>query len=145
MLTPSTLRRDFMDDPKLKAKGKDLVRHYGCAGCHEISGLEDEGRIGTELTNEGSKPIERLDFARLTEDAKRGILPDGKPSPRGSWFDAKGFFEQKLKDPGIYDTGKYHANPLDTLRMPKPNLYGDGDIEALVTHAARQHGRHSAA
>ena len=124
---------DFMDDPKLKAKGMDLVRHYGCAGCHEISGFEDEGRIGTELTNEGSKPIERLDFARFTEDAKRGILPDGKRSPRGSWFDAKGFFEQKLKDPGIYDTGKYHANPMDALRMPKPNLYGDGDIEALVS------------
>jgi cytochrome c551/c552 len=124
---------DFMDDPELKAKGMDLVRHYGCAGCHEISGLEDEGRIGTELTNEGSKPIERLDFARFTEDAKRGILPDGKPSPRGSWFDAKGFFEQKLKDPGIYDTGKYHAYPLDALRMPKPNLYGADDLEALVS------------
>jgi len=60
---------DFMEDPNLKAKGKALVQFYGCAGCHEISGLEDEGRIGTELTNEGSKPIERLDFALLTEDA----------------------------------------------------------------------------
>ena len=44
---------DYMDDPKLAAQGKDLARHYGCAGCHELSGLEDEGRIGTELTNEG--------------------------------------------------------------------------------------------
>ncbi len=71
-----------MDDPQLSRKGKELIQHYGCAGCHEISGLEDEGRIGTELTNEGSKPIERLDFALCTEDAKRGILPDGKPSMR---------------------------------------------------------------
>ena len=123
----------FMDDPKRAADGKELVRHYGCAGCHEISGLEDEGRIGTELTNEGSKPIERLDFARFTEDAKRGILPDGKPSPRGPWYDAKGFFEQKLMNPAIYDTGKYHANPMDALRMPKPNLYESGDVDALVT------------
>jgi hypothetical protein len=123
----------FMDDPKLKDKGQELVRHYGCAGCHEISGLEDEGRIGTELTNEGSKPIERLDFALWTEDAKRGILPDGKPSPRGVWFDPKGFFEQKLKDPGIYDQGKYHANPEDALRMPRPNLQSNDEIEALVT------------
>jgi cytochrome c551/c552 len=122
-----------MDDPKLKEKGQELVRHYGCAGCHEISGLEDEGRIGTELTNEGSKPIERLDFALWTEDAKRGILPDGKPSPRGVWFDPKGFFEQKLKDPGIYDQGKYHANPEDALRMPKPNLQSNAEMEALVT------------
>ncbi len=127
----------FMDDPKRAAEGKELIRHYGCAGCHEISGLEDEGRIGTELTNEGSKPIERLDFARFTEDAKRGILPSGKPSMRNGkqtqWYDSKGFFEQKLMNPAIYDTGKYHANPMDALRMPKPNLYGANDVNALVT------------
>ncbi|MGH9714112.1 MAG: hypothetical protein ACRD5M_12515 [Candidatus Acidiferrales bacterium] len=123
----------FMDDPKLKEKGEELVRHYGCAGCHEIGGLEDEGRIGTELTNEGSKPIERLDFALWTEDAKRGILPNGKPSPRGVWFDAKGFFEEKLRDPGVYDQGKYHANPNDALRMPKPNLQSNDEVEALVS------------
>ena len=34
--------------------------------------MEDEGRIGTELTFEGSKPIERLDFALFTEAAQRG-------------------------------------------------------------------------
>ena len=34
--------------------------------------MEDEGRIGTELTYEGSKPIERLDFALFTEVAQRG-------------------------------------------------------------------------
>jgi cytochrome c551/c552 len=123
----------FMDDPKQAAKGKELVRHYGCAGCHEISGFEDEGRIGTELTNEGSKPIERLDFALFTEDAKRGILPDGKKSPRGPWFDPKGFFEEKLSNPSLYDQGKYHANPMDALRMPKPNLQSKDELQALVT------------
>jgi cytochrome c551/c552 len=112
----------YMDDPKLAAQGKALVQHYGCAGCHEISGLEDEGRIGTELTNEGSKPIERLDFARFTEDAKRGILTNGKPSPRGQWYDAKGFFEAKLTNPAIFDTDKYKPDPMDRLRMPMPNL-----------------------
>ncbi len=61
-----------MDDPKLKDHGKELIQHYGCAGCHEISGLEDEGRIGTELTNEGSKPIERLDFALLHRRRQTG-------------------------------------------------------------------------
>jgi len=61
-----------MDDPNLKEEGKKWIKHYGCAGCHEISGLEEEGRIGTELTAEGSKPVERLDFALLTEVAARG-------------------------------------------------------------------------
>jgi len=123
---------DFMDDPKLKAQGKGLIQHYGCAGCHEISGMEDEGRIGTELTNEGSKPIERLDFALYTEDAKLGILPDGKKSPRGAWYDLKGFFENKLTDPAAFDHGKYKPDPMDRLRMPKPNVTKE-DIDALTT------------
>ncbi|HEX2712686.1 MAG TPA: cytochrome c, partial [Candidatus Acidoferrales bacterium] len=67
----------YLDDAKLVERGRALVKNYGCAGCHEISGLEEEARLGTELTTEGSKPVERLDFARLTEGAKRGILPDG--------------------------------------------------------------------
>ncbi|MGH9679675.1 MAG: c-type cytochrome, partial [Candidatus Acidiferrales bacterium] len=122
----------FMDDPKLKAEGKVLIQHYGCAGCHEISGLEDEGRVGTELTNEGSKPIERLDFALYTEDAKEGILPEGKESPRGPWYDLKGFFEHKLTDPAVFDHGKYKPDPMDRLRMPKPNVT-KSDIDALTT------------
>ncbi len=32
----------FMDDPKLKDKARSWMQHYGCAGCHEISGMEDE-------------------------------------------------------------------------------------------------------
>ena len=123
---------DFMDDPKLKVKGLTLVKFYGCAGCHEISGLEDEGRVGTELTNEGSKPIERLDFALLIEDAKRGVEPDGKKTQRGSWYDLKGFFEHKLANPAVYDTGKFKPDPLDRLRMPKPNVNQE-DINALTT------------
>ncbi len=100
-----------MDDPQLAAKGKDLARHYGCAGCHELSGLEDEGRIGTELTNEGSKPIERLDFALWTEDVKRGVLPDGKGIASRCLVRRQRFLRAKTSESGIYDQGKYHANP----------------------------------
>jgi len=122
----------FMDDPALRDRGRALAQFYGCAGCHEIATLEEEGRIGTELTNEGSKPTERLDFALLTEGAKRGILPDGKPSPRGAWHDLKGFVENKLTNPAIFDTGKYKPNSADRLRMPKPNVT-PADIIALTT------------
>ena len=112
----------YMDDPKLFAKGKALVEHYGCAGCHEITGLESASRIGTDLTTEGSKPISRLDFALLYSKAQEGILPDGQKDPRGSWYDLKGFFDQKLANPAVFDTGEYKPNPLDRLRMPKPNI-----------------------
>ncbi|HEX8284567.1 MAG TPA: c-type cytochrome [Pyrinomonadaceae bacterium] len=65
----------FMDDPKLADKGKTLIKQYGCAGCHEIRGFEDEQRIGKELTAEGATPLERLDFARMTHLAEEGEEP----------------------------------------------------------------------
>ncbi len=119
---------EYMDDPKLKDKGRALVKNYGCASCHELSGLEEEGRIGTELTTEGSKPIERLDFALLTEEAKRGEDPEGKKSPRGSWYDQKGFFEAKLKQTNVFDKGRLTTQ----LKMPQPGLELP-DRTALVT------------
>ena len=118
----------FMDDPKLHDKGLALVKNYGCAGCHEIKGLEEEARIGTELTTEGSKPIERLDFALLTVPAKDGVLPDGKKSTRGSWYDQKGFFEEKLQQTNIFDQGRMEPQ----LKMPQPVLSVD-ERNALVT------------
>lgn len=120
----------FMTDASLKEKGKTLIQHYGCAGCHEISGLEDEGRIGTELTNEGSKPIERLDFSLFTEDAKVGVDTDGKSTR--PWYTLKGFFDHKLTNPAAFDDGKYKPDPMDRLRMPKPNVT-PADINALTT------------
>lgn len=111
---------DYMEDPKLKARGEFLVRFYGCAGCHEIAGLEEEQRIGTELTKEGSKPIERLDFALLGHEAQRQ-----------NWYTHKGFFEHKLQDPAIYDQGK-EKTKLDRLKMPNFNL-SKTDIDAVTT------------
>jgi cytochrome c551/c552 len=122
----------YMEDPKLFAEGKALVRFYGCAGCHEIAGLEDAGRIGTELTDEGSKPLDRFDFGFLLTDSERGILPDGKISPRGPWHDVKGFLDEKLAHPGIFDRGRYRPNPHDRLHMPQPNVT-QADINALTT------------
>jgi mono/diheme cytochrome c family protein len=131
----------FMDDPKLKDEGKKWIRHYGCAGCHEIAGMEEEGRIGTELTFEGSKPIERLDFALFTESAQRGRkepitnpddlarLPEGPA--KEPWYDHKGFFEHKLAEPEIYDKGMIKSE-TEALRMPNLHLTKD-QIQALTT------------
>ncbi|MEA2206957.1 MAG: hypothetical protein QOE77_3733 [Blastocatellia bacterium] len=110
----------FLDDPNLKEEGRAEIKQYGCAGCHEIRGFEDEQRIGKELTAEGSTPIERLDFALLTKDAETGkdpIFPDRKEE----WYNHRGFFEHKLADPAVYDKGKV-KDPKDRLRMPKPYL-----------------------
>jgi cytochrome c551/c552 len=111
---------DYMDDPNLKNQGLALVRNYGCAACHEIAGLEEEQRIGTELTKEGSKPIERLDFALLGHEAERE-----------GWETHKGFFEHKLADPAIYDKGKEKAKQ-DRLKMPNFN-FSKPEIDAVTT------------
>lgn len=121
----------FVDDTSLREKGERLVKSFGCASCHEIRGLEEEQRIGTELTKEGSKPIERLDFAVLTHDAMQGIEPFRGNENGRSWYDHKGFFEHKLQDPAIYDRGK-EKTPEDRLRMPNIFLEKDG-ITALTT------------
>ena len=125
----------YLDDSSLKKKGEQLAKRYGCAGCHEIKGLEDEQRIGTELTVEGSKPIERLDFALLQEPAMKGDDPiTGEKierKGRESWYDHKGFFENKLRSPGIYDRGKERA-PEERLRMPNIFL-PESDVTALST------------
>lgn len=128
----------FMDDPNLKEQGRALVKQYGCAGCHEISGFEEEQRIGKELTAEGATPIERLDFALLTHDAETGKDPyadstgkaqteEGKP-----WYNHKGFFTNKIKDPAIYDKGK-EKDPKDLLRMPRPSLKDKPEWNVALT------------
>ncbi|MGA9997655.1 MAG: c-type cytochrome [Pyrinomonadaceae bacterium] len=113
----------FMDDANLKEQGKTLIKQYGCAGCHEIKGFEEEQRIGKELTAEGSTPIERLDFALMTKDAEDGNDPlNLHPKEKGEeWYNHRGFFEHKLADPSVYDRGK-EKDPKDQLRMPKPYL-----------------------
>jgi mono/diheme cytochrome c family protein len=110
----------FMDDPALKNRGLALVRNYGCAACHEIAGLEEEQRNGTELTREGSKPLERFDFALL-----------GHQAEKEGWYTHKGFFDRKLENPAVYDTGKEKAGP-DRLKMPNFNL-SKPEIDAVTT------------
>jgi cytochrome c2 len=118
----------FMDDPSLKEKGRALIKQYGCAGCHEIRGFEEEQRIGKELSAEGSTPLERLDFALMTGKAERGEDPytgkvdkDPRTKEAREWYNHKGFFEHKITDPAVYDMGK-EKDPREHLRMPKPFL-----------------------
>jgi cytochrome c551/c552 len=137
----------FMEDKALADKGKALIKQYGCAGCHEIRGFEEEQRIGKELTAEGATPLERLDFALMTHKAQLGEEPAATSDAGGAatsesggssgdtsvetkgprkkapvpWYDHKGFFEHKLADPGVYDQGK-EKDPNEHLRMPKPFL-----------------------
>lgn len=99
---------------KLASTGERLIGHYGCYACHDIKGFEHANPVGTELTEEGSKPVHKLDFGLLHME-----------HTNFAWF------EQKLRDPRIFDQGKVKA-PDEKLKMP--NFYfTEEETEALVT------------
>ena len=114
---------EYLDDEGLFHRGRDLVKHYACFSCHEIAGMEERATTATDLTQEGSKPIERLDFARFTHDAQRQ-----------GWYTNKGFFDRKLADPRLFDEGRVKLDWRENLRMPDYGLSErPEDREALVT------------
>ena len=89
-------------------RGEALVRKFGCAGCHDIKGMEKESRIGVELTTFGSKTVEELSFGNRTDVGH-------------SWDE---WTYHKIKSPRGYATER-----VEQL-MPQFDL-GDEDIKAL--------------
>ncbi len=91
---------------KLDANGRQLelgqrvITRYGCFSCHQIKGFETTQPIGTDLSEEGTKLVTRLDFAFVE-------IPHSKLA----WFN------QKLHDPRSFDAGRV-LEPLEKLRMP---------------------------
>jgi mono/diheme cytochrome c family protein len=88
--------------------GQRVIGRYGCYSCHDIKGFEKTQPIGTELSEEGSKLVTRLDFA---------FVPI--PHAKLAWF------HQKLHDPRSFDTGRV-LEPLERLRMGD---FGIGEVE----------------
>src|SRR5262245_21265816 len=51
-------------DPKQRQieLGQRAISRYGCFSCHDIKGFEKAQSIGTDLSEEGTKLVTRLDF-----------------------------------------------------------------------------------
>lgn len=96
--------------------GEKTIGRYGCFGCHTIAGFEKTSPIGVELTEEGSKQVERLDFG-----FEEGQIPHTLPA----WF------HRKLMEPRVFDRDKDKA-AADLLRMPKFH-FSDAEADAIVT------------
>ena len=84
--------------------GSKLVSRYGCFACHDIHGFEDAKPIGTELSEWGAKPVDKLDFGVLELE-----------HDRVAWL------KQKLHAPRSYDMGRVGVtrSPQELLKMPK--------------------------
>ena len=71
------------------------------------------------------QPKSQTLWPSLTQDAEYGRDPL-KLHPKDKeqeWYNHRGFFEHKLTEPKIYDTGKTaYLEGKDKLRMPKPYL-----------------------
>ena len=114
----STLGKKAGDDTAMRKKllmpdnverGEALVRKFGCAGCHNIPGMEAESRIGVELSVFGSKPREELFFGNRTD------IPH-------TWRD---WTFNKINEPRIYET--------DRIEQVMPHFdLSESDIDAIL-------------
>tara|TARA_B100000315_G_scaffold8245_1_gene8171 strand:+ start:23472 stop:26090 length:2619 start_codon:yes stop_codon:yes gene_type:complete len=92
----------------LIAYGEKVIKRRGCFACHEINGMENEGRIAPELTTFGVKRLLELEFGDSTI-----------PKTWESWA------RTKLKDPTSFRTERV----LDKM----PNFaFTDEETNALV-------------
>ena len=110
--------RADLDRMDLHAKevyaGEKLIAHYGCFACHRIPGFEDAKPIGTELTEEGSKAVHRLDFGFLH-----------LPHTRQDWF------RMKLHNPRIFDRDRARGWE-EKLKMPNFR-FTDQELDRVTT------------
>jgi cbb3-type cytochrome oxidase cytochrome c subunit/predicted nucleic acid-binding Zn-ribbon protein len=92
--------------------GEQTVAKYGCYGCHDIAGFENTKPIGTELTQEGSKPVHQFDFGHVHDVAHT----------RHDWI------YHKVRRPRVWDKDKEAVKDYnELLKMPD---FGASEREA---------------
>ena len=96
-----TLVSEMSNEERKLELGRRAIGRYGCYSCHEIKGFEETQPIGIELSEEGSKLLQRLDFAFVHDI----------PHTKVDWF------KKKLSDPRVFDRNRV-LQPLEKLRMP---------------------------
>jgi mono/diheme cytochrome c family protein len=89
--------------------GEQTITKYGCYGCHDIAGFENLKPIGTELTQEGSKPLHQFDFGHVHDVA----------DTRHDWV------QTKLLRPRVFDQDKETVKDYnELLKMPSFGMSG---------------------
>ncbi len=91
------------------AEGEKLVRTYGCFGCHEIPGFENESKVGADLGEFGAKLAAELDYG------------DAVDIDHHSWH---AWTIGKITNPRRYQTRRIVS------RMPVFNNLKDNDEDA---------------
>ncbi len=147
----SAVDRDF---------ARRTIARRGCAGCHDIPGLENAAPIGPTLADWGRKPESMLAFERIDDflrkplagsqgrESDSRLAADGTSASAaadGDFFtDAllahcrEGFVWQKLRAPRSFDYAVADGKPIDEqLKMGRFELT-DSQREAIATFILAQ-------
>jgi cytochrome c2 len=115
---PAPARQPFFDKEDSKEllaaaqDGEKLIAKYGCTGCHDVKGHENDAKVGADLNEFGRKAVDLLDFGNAI------------PNPRHhSWYN---WIDLKLRAPRAY---RYER--VDT-RMPQFD-FDDREVDAIMT------------
>jgi len=92
--------------------GSKLITKYGCPGCHDVKGHENDAKVGADLNEFGRKTTDLLDFGNA--------IPNHRHQTWYNWIDLK------LRAPRSY---RYER--VDT-RMPQFD-FDDDEVDALMT------------
>ena len=113
---------DVLADEALIARGKGLVKQYGCFGCHLVEGYETQPGIGADLSAFGVKLRERLDFGDYVTDHNQQTW--------NTWTISK------LRHPRVY---AYEAQAPVVLFMPEFELNED-EVRKVMTFLKSNRG-----
>ena len=100
-------------DPALVERGAQLIADYGCFGCHDIPGFEDEGRSGPDLTEYGRKRRQQMHFGS-TE----------LPAQASAW---DFYTRTKLEAPRAFESA-------DIPQLMPAYVWGEGEVDALAVY-----------
>lgn len=111
-----------LNNKELAAKGKDLMKTYGCASCHNVAGLQAEQNC-PELTGEAEKDIHKFDFGYAHRDPERGV-----------YHLRESYIYNKIRTPWVY-------NDFVKGRMPR-FWFTDEQTSAVFTYIMGVTGKH---
>ena len=139
------IARDGREEAPKLLKGYNLIREFGCFGCHEISGTKGGKAVGPDLRAEPSIPVDEMSPAeRLKADTDPDATPGKlrrvgpslvrlaeKTNPEWTmkWIRAPRAFRPDTKMPHYFDLSNNHPDvlPEDQKKFP------DAEIQA-ITH-----------
>jgi len=127
----SNLAEDIRN-PALIKEGEKLIRTYGCFGCHQIKGMEDEAKVSVSLVTFGKKTPGELFYGNVPGEVlghfrsefKKIGLPLGQVDEEAThehqdWYT---WVAGKMKNSRIYQTERI-AQKMPNFQMSDEEAY----------------------